>query len=276
MATFQINDDEWCALSGLPLLAREVYFVLRRHMDFSTGITGLKRKVSLKAITEELYVEPHQGMKEQQLSEQQIRRALDWLEKRGLIKRDKSFNKSNRQSVFKLILATRDYSVKNKADSNPTKQADSNPTKAEESNSSGSNGFDDGKADNAENAKADMPPISDIKTTNTTSPYEKFLMTLEWVPDPKILRTLKLNAGIPNVVIPVDVIQEFRAFWRGRAELEKSEYDWIRILVNQVKKNYVKEKGNANRTAEYSGGSRKSNESLVERTRRELDEWVAE
>lgn len=64
MPSFQINDEEREALRGLPMLAREIYvFALRPFMDFATGIVGERRGISWKSIAEELYVEPHQGIK---------------------------------------------------------------------------------------------------------------------------------------------------------------------------------------------------------------------
>lgn len=64
MRSFQINDEEREALRGLPMLAREIYvFALRPFMDFATGIVGERRGISWKSIAEELYVEPHQGIK---------------------------------------------------------------------------------------------------------------------------------------------------------------------------------------------------------------------
>ncbi|HCA7697402.1 TPA: hypothetical protein MX450_006729, partial [Pseudomonas aeruginosa] len=64
MPSFQINDEEREALRGLPMLAREIYvFALRPFMDFATGVVGERRGISWKSIAEELYVEPHQGIK---------------------------------------------------------------------------------------------------------------------------------------------------------------------------------------------------------------------
>ncbi|BAQ39289.1 hypothetical protein Z046_31700 [Pseudomonas aeruginosa VRFPA09] len=64
MPSFQINDEEREALRGLPMLAREIYvFAVRPFMDFATGVVGERRGISWKSIAEELYVEPHQGIK---------------------------------------------------------------------------------------------------------------------------------------------------------------------------------------------------------------------
>ncbi|MGG2690928.1 hypothetical protein ACQYZC_23675, partial [Pseudomonas aeruginosa] len=73
MPSFQINDEEREALRGLPMLAREIYvFALRPFMDFATGIVGERRGISWKSIAEELYVEPHQGIKGGEPSEKEL------------------------------------------------------------------------------------------------------------------------------------------------------------------------------------------------------------
>ncbi len=112
----KLNDDELEAMHGLPWIARMVYiFGIRPHMDYKTGLVGVARKISLKSISESLYVEPSPGLKETgSPTEKQIRRAIEWLEKNGLIKRDKSKNKNTRSLVFSCDLAFLDKSVQNK------------------------------------------------------------------------------------------------------------------------------------------------------------------
>src|SRR5690606_40713595 len=89
MPAFQINDDEREALRGLPMLAREVYvFGIRPFMDYASGIVGVKRRISYQSISEELYVEPHQGIKGGSPTVNELRRAIQWLERAGLVTRD--------------------------------------------------------------------------------------------------------------------------------------------------------------------------------------------
>ncbi|MCM5670227.1 hypothetical protein NDR77_30320, partial [Pseudomonas aeruginosa] len=111
MPSFQINDEEREALRGLPMLAREIYvFALRPFMDFATGIVGERRGISWKSIAEELYVEPHQGIKGGEPSEKELRRALVWLQKVGLV----GPNLAERRLIFELPKASRDQSVRKK------------------------------------------------------------------------------------------------------------------------------------------------------------------
>lgn len=114
MPSFLINDDEREALRGLPILAREIYvFGLRPFMDYRTGLVGERRGISWKSIAEELYVEPHQGIKGGEPSEKELRRALTWLQKVELVGQ----NQAERRLIFQLLKATRDQSVRNKVGS---------------------------------------------------------------------------------------------------------------------------------------------------------------
>ena len=114
MPSFLINDEERESLRGLPMLAREIYvFGLRPFMDYRTGLVGERRGISWKSIAEELYVEPHQGIKGGEPSEKELRRALTWLQKVELV----GPNQAERRLIFQLLKATRDQSARNKVGS---------------------------------------------------------------------------------------------------------------------------------------------------------------
>ena len=111
MFTF-FNDDEETALQGLPLIAQVVYMRgIRRFMDGSTGIVGIKRKISYQSLIETVYVEPMQGRKhENKATIKKMRVVIKNLEDAGLIE-SKS---KDRQLIFLCILATKNNSVQNK------------------------------------------------------------------------------------------------------------------------------------------------------------------
>ena len=114
MPSFLINDEERESLRGLPMLAREIYvFGLRPFMDYRTGLVGERRGISWKSIAEELYVEPHQGIKGGEPSEKELRRALTWLQKVELV----GPNQAERRLIFQLLKASRDQSARNKVGS---------------------------------------------------------------------------------------------------------------------------------------------------------------
>lgn len=116
---FSINSDELAALYGLQHLQQLAYLRgIRPFMDMKTGIVGLKRGISYQSLCEELYIEPHQGFKAERYSRAQLRRALQGLERAGLI----SFQSEDLKLVLKCQLATLAYSAQNKAVTKPSQQ----------------------------------------------------------------------------------------------------------------------------------------------------------
>jgi hypothetical protein len=116
-----LSDEELQALEGLPHLHRCLYiFGIRRYMDYQTGITGIKREISYKSLSEEVYVNPHQGFKNTgSLSRDQIKRALIVLEQAGLIKRKSIVTKEEKQLILECELAKSAKSIQNKPAPNP-------------------------------------------------------------------------------------------------------------------------------------------------------------
>lgn len=169
----KLSDQELDALEELPYLHRVLYiFGIRKYMDYKTGITGIKRGISYQSLGEELYVAPHVGPIENgSPSRQQIRRAVKFLEKAGLI----VIKSVGKRLIFECLLAESDKFVQNKPDTNPTPQPDTkadtsenkkNPIKTDvtekqevESNT---------KPDTVSEGKPDTPPYSGKNTTIPT------------------------------------------------------------------------------------------------------------
>lgn len=121
---FLINEDELAALSGLSHLQQLAYLRgIRPYMDIKTGLVGIKRRISYQSISEQLYVEPHQGIKSQSFSRDQIRRAVSGLARIGIIE----VQSEGMQLILKCPIATRGFSVQNKAAINPPQEATTNP-----------------------------------------------------------------------------------------------------------------------------------------------------
>lgn len=120
MMDFVINGKELAAMSGLPHIQQLAYLRgIRPYMDVKTGITGIKRRISYQSISEHLYIEPHQGIKSQSFSRDQVRRAVSGLKRAGVIE----VQSDGMQLVLKCPLATRHFSVQNKA-ATPLKEDD--------------------------------------------------------------------------------------------------------------------------------------------------------
>ncbi len=146
---FSINQNELAALCGLPHIQQLAYLRgIRPYMDVKTGLVGVKRRISYQSIAEQLYVEPHQGIKSQSWSRDQIRRAVSGLARAGVI----ALQSEDHHLILKCQFTTLGYSVQNKAAINPPQQAPTNPPFKSLVNT-GPSQFDPLKADIAEPPK---------------------------------------------------------------------------------------------------------------------------
>lgn len=155
----QFNDEEMSALEGLPLAARVLYLMgIRPFMDYSTGLVGVKRGISLKSLSEVLYVEPHKGMKEASYSRDQVFRLIAWLEKAGLVEK-RSIERE--RLVFFLGLANADKSEKKKAATYPQHTRNRKAATDEVSNDEALGGMPATKPQQVVDEIAATPPITD-------------------------------------------------------------------------------------------------------------------
>ena len=153
MMDFVINGEELAALCGLPHIQQLTYLRgIRPYMDIKSGITGVKRRISYQSIAEQLYIEPHQGIKSQSFSRDQVRRAVSGLQRSGMIE----IHSVGKQLIVKCLLASQYFSVQNKAAINPPQKANIKP----HANSLVNTGFSNtkaSKADIADTPKAATP-----------------------------------------------------------------------------------------------------------------------
>ena len=166
---FLITDDELSALCGLPHMQQLAYLRgVRPYMDVQTSLVGVKRGISYQSIAEQLYIEPRQGIKSGSYSRAQVRRALSGLERAGLIQ----LQSQELKLILKCSLASRSYSVQNKAVTKPSHQAVMEPL-AQLTEIRGVLSTDARKADIGKTAKADTPLKEDIYIY-LLSQFEKF------------------------------------------------------------------------------------------------------
>lgn len=153
---YKINMQEKAKLYGLPHFYQLVYLLgIRPYMDFETGIVGIKRGISYQSLSEELYVEPHPGIKAFKPSSQQMRRAVEGLITRGLLERISE----GKRLILKCLAATTDFSARKKADSKPEGRADRLMRQEYVENTGSSADFNE-KANSGQLPKADTPPVS--------------------------------------------------------------------------------------------------------------------
>ncbi len=170
MVDFIVNSEELEALCGLPHIQQLAYLRgIRPYMDVKTGLVGIKRRISYQSISEQLYVEPHQGIKSQDFSRAQARRALSALERIGLI----NLQSEEKQLILKCNLATLGYFVQNKVVTNPSQKAVTNPHEKNPVNT-GLSRIEAVKADSAKPKKADTPLKEDNYYIYLLSQFEKF------------------------------------------------------------------------------------------------------
>ncbi|HCL3279565.1 TPA: hypothetical protein N2A29_003581 [Pseudomonas aeruginosa] len=238
MPSFQINDEEREALRGLPMLAREIYvFALRPFMDFATGIVGERRGISWKSIAEELYVEPHQGIKGGEPSEKELRRALVWLQKVGLV----GPNLAERRLIFELPKASRDQSVRKKVGTKWADEAGSYVEGAEPSSYAAFPEKEGRYVGGGESEKVGTPPLSDIPPTTppreAPQPGQRFPMHDTWLPSARGWPATLTRNGMKNYQLRDEDLLEFRSYWINRPEKYQSQGQWEHELAQNLLRN---------------------------------------
>lgn len=111
-----LSDEELDALRGLTDFQFRLYVQgIRRHMDYKTGVVGIKRKISYQSLVEDTYTEPGNGIQcSGSKSKSQAKRAVKILEKNGLIVFKSIVTKSDKSLILSCILAKTEKSVQNK------------------------------------------------------------------------------------------------------------------------------------------------------------------
>ena len=166
---FVVNQEELASLCGLPHVQQLTYLRgIRPYMDVKTNIVGLKRGISYQSIAEQLYIEPHPGIKSVSFTKIQIRRAVASLARAGLI----TIQSEGMQLILKCNLASSSYSVQNKVITKPTHQVITAEQAKAHINTDAFNGGNK-KDDTGDLAKADIP-LKDNNYIYLLSQFEKF------------------------------------------------------------------------------------------------------
>lgn len=154
---FILNTEELTVLYGLPHIQQLAYLRgIRPYMDYKTYIVGVKRKISYASIAEQLYIEPHPGIKAQSFSRDQVRRAVAGLVRVGIV----SVLSDDLSLILKRELASVHFSVQNKAAIKPSTKGDIKSPQQKLINTDCSR-IEEQKADIVEPQKATTPLIKD-------------------------------------------------------------------------------------------------------------------
>lgn|GEM_PF-376949 len=233
MPAFQINDAEYSALADEPADLFKLYCVIRRWMDYRTGVSGAVRRLSEQMFREELYIAPTRGRHESgSPTRQKVRSLVDRLISIGVITPIGPL-------VFELPHADWDGASKRSAtdeqpDQQPHQQPGSNSPETTELKASSDE--EDGSATTSESADSlisNLPPLS-VKSPTTLSARGYFAMHDGWLPQAKTWAPTAMRNAIPKAV-PEDTLNEFRSYWIARPEKEQSQAQWEHQLAQSLK-----------------------------------------
>ncbi|EKT4541524.1 hypothetical protein QEM15_003733 [Pseudomonas putida] len=233
MPSFQINDAEWGALAEEPADVFKLYCAIRRFMDYRTGVSGEKRRLSEQMFREELYIAPIRGRHESgSPTRQKVRSLVDRLISIGVISQIGPL-------VFELPHADWDGASKRSAtDEQPHQQPHQQPNENQpeapelEGYSDDENGSTTG-SESGEGLINNLPPVSG-KSPTTLSARGYFAMHDGWQPQAKTWGPTALRSAIPKAV-PAETLNEFRSYWIARPDKEQSQAQWEHQLAQSLK-----------------------------------------
>ena len=233
MPTFQINDAEWGALAEEPADVFKLYCAIRRFMDYRTGVSGEKRRLSEQMFREELYIAPIRGRHESRSpTRQKVRSLVDRLISIGVISQIGPL-------VFELPHADWDgASNRSATDEQPHQQPHQQPStnQLEAPESEGYSEGENGSATGSESGESpinNLPPLS-VKSPTTLSARGYFAMHDGWQPQAKTWGPTALRNAIPKAV-PAETLNEFRSYWIARPDKEQSQAQWEHQLAQSLK-----------------------------------------
>ncbi|MBK1717291.1 hypothetical protein [Thiocystis violacea] len=161
--SIRLNDSELSRLTGQIADIWQFYLVLRKFMDYRTGLVGIMRGISWQSLQEEMYVEPGQGLEKTGTpAKSKLRRLAQRMEKAGLV----SNRAQPKKLIFFMCLATRDDSANNKPGTNPAQTRQTHPDSSEASHGVAEPPLNDRTRHlrfSKGSAKPDTPPVSGIR-----------------------------------------------------------------------------------------------------------------
>lgn len=132
------NEDEDDAIDVLPQECQIIYLrVFRKHMDYATGVVGIKRTISYGQIKERLEYQPsiHSNEKPIEYSQGQIKRLIQKLVDAGLAERMHDTSKGVAKMVFRLPMACSDAEIaRHEQDTESATRQNVDGTKDEDTN----------------------------------------------------------------------------------------------------------------------------------------------
>ena len=221
-----INTHERAALMGLPYIQQLAYLVaIRPYMDRETHIVGIKRRISYQSLAEELYVEPHPGIKSGSPSRSQLRRAIKGLERADLI----LIQSDDKQLILKCLLADGNYSASKKTITNSSSKS---VTKTTHKNRYKTSNYinQNFKSVIGEDTKAVTPQKSEKLSNYMRVGFEKFWGLYPQRVD-KISAIEQFKNLNPDDELLEQILSAIRAQIQNREELSKMG-EWVPLWKN--------------------------------------------
>lgn len=216
-----------------PFLMKLYVLGIRQHMDYETGITGIKRRISWQSLAEECFVSPRSGIKKMDTGlpkRPRLQRAIATLQRMGLI----AHIKNPRHLIFECLLATSDQSVQKQVDQG----ADQEVVPPQEINKPITMQPTERislQADQGFRLQADPPPNTDSKKEKEllrSSKKKKEIKRRCQIPDDFCVtenhERLAMKNGWPN---PFSEIEQFRHYHKAKGSLmlswDSAFYTWL-------------------------------------------------
>jgi hypothetical protein len=236
--------DESEIVRDMQPLDRDVFYYIAERMDFETGVTGQRVRISYGGMAYDLSehnTERRASGLLRKLTIDQVRNAVRRLISRGVLKSHSEKGKSNDlllERVFWVRCMGLGYSVQ-KPDA---RQMPDQITALARFLLSKIKRL---KEENQSSCQPKTGPDAiTLNTINQSNSDDKFSMRLDWRPTADEFEVLLYRSGFRVDQVNPDLITEFVSFWsspeqRGRVE---TQYGWTRKLVMQVLK-YLRHPG---------------------------------
>ncbi|MNZ80117.1 hypothetical protein D3C78_987440 [compost metagenome] len=266
MPSFQINEDEWDALFDEPHHLLKVYCGIRRHMDFATGIAGMKRRLSEQMLRELLSTPTSPGRPGHTATRKEVRYAVDSLVRIGLLVPQPSLG----PFVFELPRATCDTSASERwgrisgrggarggavgGAIEEFPEASSYEGFSVEAEGGGAGGGSGGLSEVGPEVgpTSGLPP--ELPTTSSSregfDSICRFTMHDQWAPSEKGWRATATRNGIQPGALSDEALMEFRSYWINRPDKHQSQGQWEHELAQALKRSIRRNESNRERPYE--------------------------
>lgn len=283
------NEHEDAALESLPPEIERLYLRgIRKHMDYASGITGVKRRVSMDGFMELLNYYPPAGSKEKPrlYSRQQITRMIDKLEAAGLVVRLHRGKGVKAAMEFKLPLACNDADQQ-RAESEQAGASKEKPRGCQLQEVSSEQGASkDERATSGTPLTPNPHSLSGGREHNifaqaaqsgddglpASERPRQFSMPIDWVPNPEMFTAQCLRAGLPmDTRYAPHQLAKFTAHFADQSHRRYGESAWIAKLVDWIRNDLRRAKADEQKTQ----GNTYANRSATDAKRAEQDRIAA-